>query len=384
MASRARESGKDLAWRTFAVPIKGGVERGRTTLSDRLRNPSRMFIRRRGFWLGSVHRGPPRIICNYSRELASFPQSWRYPLTISALLKESASLDLETAEACSRRSSRKSRPTSGCENDAIRAYRVSYNRSLDNPTRRPKLAVRLRRRPGVAEVLGVKFVPITFEAQGRQWKMAIAGIPGCRHHCDRGVRRQGDPCRELAGKSVSTRGREIHAYRVQRLRSPVGDQRQNWILCAFRLQLGLRIPRLFSMEVWRLLPMGAVLGLFIGGGGRTLSTWIGACATWMSASTCRPRGDWPNARSAKRCECVLFAYLRDYDKTTPLVRFPAASHLTKGFALMAALCRADRTHSTAPSSLAKAPHLGAVHQHTRRPTPPLHRATRLWRSRTRG
>jgi hypothetical protein len=25
-------------------------------------------------------------------------------------------------------------------------------------------------------VLGVKFVPITFEAQGRQWKMAIAGI----------------------------------------------------------------------------------------------------------------------------------------------------------------------------------------------------------------
>ena len=26
------------------------------------------------------------------------------------------------------------------------------------------------------------------------------------------------------------------------------------------------IPRLFSMEVWRLLPMGAVLGLFIGGG----------------------------------------------------------------------------------------------------------------------
>jgi len=28
----------------------------------------------------------------------------------------------------------------------------------------------------VSEVLGVKFVPITFEAQGRQWKMAIAGI----------------------------------------------------------------------------------------------------------------------------------------------------------------------------------------------------------------
>jgi hypothetical protein len=25
----------------------------------------------------------------------------------------------------------------------------------------------------VSEVLGVKFVPITFEAQGRQWKMAI-------------------------------------------------------------------------------------------------------------------------------------------------------------------------------------------------------------------
>ena len=28
----------------------------------------------------------------------------------------------------------------------------------------------------VAEVLGVKFVPITFEAKGRQWKMTIAGI----------------------------------------------------------------------------------------------------------------------------------------------------------------------------------------------------------------
>jgi hypothetical protein len=28
----------------------------------------------------------------------------------------------------------------------------------------------------VAEVLGVKFVPITFEAKGRHWKMAIAGI----------------------------------------------------------------------------------------------------------------------------------------------------------------------------------------------------------------
>jgi len=28
----------------------------------------------------------------------------------------------------------------------------------------------------VSEVLGVKFVPITFEAHGRQWKMAIAGI----------------------------------------------------------------------------------------------------------------------------------------------------------------------------------------------------------------
>jgi hypothetical protein len=28
----------------------------------------------------------------------------------------------------------------------------------------------------VSEVLGVKFVPITFEARGRQWKMAISGI----------------------------------------------------------------------------------------------------------------------------------------------------------------------------------------------------------------
>jgi hypothetical protein len=28
----------------------------------------------------------------------------------------------------------------------------------------------------VAEVLAIKFVPITFEAQGRQWKMAVGGI----------------------------------------------------------------------------------------------------------------------------------------------------------------------------------------------------------------
>jgi len=28
----------------------------------------------------------------------------------------------------------------------------------------------------VAEVLGVKFIPITFEGQGRHWKMTIAGI----------------------------------------------------------------------------------------------------------------------------------------------------------------------------------------------------------------
>src|SRR6266853_477848 len=55
MASRARESGKDFAGGAFAVPIEGGVERGRTTLGDRLRDPSRMLIRRRGFWLGSAH-----------------------------------------------------------------------------------------------------------------------------------------------------------------------------------------------------------------------------------------------------------------------------------------------------------------------------------------
>ena len=57
VASRAREGGKDFAWGAFAVPIEGIVERGRSTLGDRLRNPSRMLIRRRGFWLGSAHRG---------------------------------------------------------------------------------------------------------------------------------------------------------------------------------------------------------------------------------------------------------------------------------------------------------------------------------------
>src|SRR5258708_22100369 len=55
MASRASESGEDFAWGAFAVPIEGGVERGRTTLGDRLRDPSRMLIRRRGLWLGSAH-----------------------------------------------------------------------------------------------------------------------------------------------------------------------------------------------------------------------------------------------------------------------------------------------------------------------------------------
>src|SRR5580700_3215950 len=57
MASRARESGKDFARRAFAVPIQGGVERGRTPLCDRLRDAFGMFVRRRGFWLGSAHRG---------------------------------------------------------------------------------------------------------------------------------------------------------------------------------------------------------------------------------------------------------------------------------------------------------------------------------------
>ena len=49
VASQARESGKDFAWGAFAVPIEGLIERGRSTLGDRLRNPSRLLIRRRGF-----------------------------------------------------------------------------------------------------------------------------------------------------------------------------------------------------------------------------------------------------------------------------------------------------------------------------------------------
>ena len=113
-----------------------------------------------------------------------------------------------------------------------------------------------------------------------------------KNHCDRGAGRQGDPCRELAAKSVSTRGREIHAYRVQRLRSPVGDQRQEWILCAFRLQLGLRF---LAYSQWR---FGAscrwepCLGSLSEGRGRTLSTWLGACATWMSVWTCGSCRRW--------------------------------------------------------------------------------------------
>jgi hypothetical protein len=54
-----------------------------------------------------------------------------------------------------------------------------------NPAQREALSAIFSFKPGgafaavagsVAEELGVKFVPITFEAQGRQWKMAIAGI----------------------------------------------------------------------------------------------------------------------------------------------------------------------------------------------------------------
>src|SRR5712691_10848008 len=55
VASRAGEGGKDFARGAFAIPIEGGVERGRTTLGDRSRDTSRMLIRRRGFWLGSSH-----------------------------------------------------------------------------------------------------------------------------------------------------------------------------------------------------------------------------------------------------------------------------------------------------------------------------------------
>ena len=72
VASRAREGGKDFARGAFAVPIEVGAERGRPTLGDRMRDPSRMFIRRRGLWLGSAHQAPPRIICDDSRELVSF------------------------------------------------------------------------------------------------------------------------------------------------------------------------------------------------------------------------------------------------------------------------------------------------------------------------
>ena len=46
VASRASESGEDLAWRVFAVPIEVLAERGRSALGDRARDPSRMLIRR--------------------------------------------------------------------------------------------------------------------------------------------------------------------------------------------------------------------------------------------------------------------------------------------------------------------------------------------------
>ena len=57
VANQTRESGKDFVGGAFAVPIERIIERRRSTLGDRLRNPSRMLIRRRGFWLGSAHRG---------------------------------------------------------------------------------------------------------------------------------------------------------------------------------------------------------------------------------------------------------------------------------------------------------------------------------------
>src|SRR2546425_5997526 len=72
VASRARESGKDFAWGAFAVPIEGGAKWGWSTLGDRLRDPSRMFIRRRGFWLGSAHQGASANHMHDSRELISF------------------------------------------------------------------------------------------------------------------------------------------------------------------------------------------------------------------------------------------------------------------------------------------------------------------------
>src|SRR5229473_4534968 len=55
VASRAGESGKDFAWRAIAISIEVGAERGRSTLGDRLRDPSRMFIGRRRLWLGPAH-----------------------------------------------------------------------------------------------------------------------------------------------------------------------------------------------------------------------------------------------------------------------------------------------------------------------------------------
>jgi hypothetical protein len=48
------KAGKDFAWGAFAVAVEGGVERGWSTPGDRLRDPSRMLIRRRGIWLGAL------------------------------------------------------------------------------------------------------------------------------------------------------------------------------------------------------------------------------------------------------------------------------------------------------------------------------------------
>ncbi|MEO6780409.1 MAG: hypothetical protein ABI196_05765 [Bradyrhizobium sp.] len=57
VASRAGESREDFARGAFAVPLEGIIEWGRPPLGDRLGDPSRVLIRRRGFWLGSAHRG---------------------------------------------------------------------------------------------------------------------------------------------------------------------------------------------------------------------------------------------------------------------------------------------------------------------------------------
>ena len=128
-----------------------------------------------------------------------------------------------------------------------------------NPAQREALSAIFSFKPGgafaaqagsVAEVLGVKFVPITFEAQGRQWKMAIAGIGDADITAIEGLDRKEIRVENLRGRAFPhVVAKSTHtAYKDFDLQW--GDQRQEWIYTgAVRLQVGLRF---LAYSQWRL------------------------------------------------------------------------------------------------------------------------------------